>query len=145
MLIAVEIEKLGQLYEVVAILAAVYSDHKTACRRGEVVILVQREAVEAEGIFEDASVLHADRFDQPPRAAWILCPTRDAARIGVQLFALMDMLPGREEYARRLTDRERYLDGGKTNSTSGNSFERRRMPQGMSHLFKLTRIMSHST
>ena len=95
MLIAVEIEKLGQLYEVVAILAAVYSDHKTACRRGEVVILVQREAVEAEGIFEDASVHHADRFDQPPRAAWILCPTRDAARIGVQLFALMDMLPGR--------------------------------------------------
>ena len=67
--IAVEIEELRQISDVVVVLVAASSDHKTARRRGEGVILVQRDAVVAERIFKLAVVHLADRFDRPPGAA----------------------------------------------------------------------------
>ena len=45
--IAFEIEELRQISDVVVVLVAAFSDHKTARRRGEGVILVQRGAVVA--------------------------------------------------------------------------------------------------
>ena len=67
--IAFEIEELRQISDVVVVLVAAFSDHKTARLQCEGAILVQRDAVVAERIFELVVVHLADRFDRPPGAA----------------------------------------------------------------------------
>ena len=66
---AVEIDELRQISDVVVLLVAAFPDHKTACRRGEGVKLVQQDAVVAGRIFELAVLHLADRFDRPPGTA----------------------------------------------------------------------------
>ena len=121
------------------ILVAALSDQNTNRRRGEGVILFQRDAIVAERTFELAVVHLAGRFDRPPGAASILRPPGDFAGIGIgmgitPLYDLMDMLTGGEGCERRLTDSARCIGGQKTNSVGGHSAERRRPRQGVSQL-----------